>query len=69
MKYKVNILTKCENEEETVVVIAAALSTVYSDKDKTSDSLVVRNIKRNQGGLLPWNIIARHERFERRGGK
>ncbi|MGE5474222.1 MAG: hypothetical protein ACM3UU_08395 [Ignavibacteriales bacterium] len=68
MGYKVNVLTKCANEEETAVVIAAALSAVLSDQDKANDGLIIRKINRKQGGMLPWNIIAKRECFERIGG-
>ncbi len=67
MEYKVNVLTKCENEEETAVVIAAVLAAASEARYCRPDyNLVVRNIRRMPAGSPVWNRIGRHERFERK---
>lgn len=67
MDYKVNILTKCDNEEETAVIIAATLAAAEGSRIARSDyNLVVRNIRRMPASSPIWNRIGRHERFERK---
>ena len=65
MDYKVNVLTRCE--EEAAVVIAAALAMVGDNRiTRTGYNLVVRNIRRVPATSPIWNRIGRHERFERK---
>ena len=66
MDYKVNILTECENEEETAMVIAAALSAVMDNKQRHRPgyNLVARKLRRLPVVSPVWNQIGRHERFE-----
>jgi len=68
MNYKVNILTKCENDQEISAVIAAALSVVLEENEPIGArrSLVVKNIRRVPHHVPEWNIVGRHERFERK---
>jgi len=68
MNYKVNILTKCENDQEISAVIAAALSMVLEEKGQKGarSGLVVKNIRRGNLRVPEWNIVGRHERFERK---
>ena len=68
MDYKVNILTKCENEEESAVVIAATLTVVSGERygSRPGYNLVVRNIRRIPAIAPIWNRMGRHERFERK---
>lgn len=67
MEYKVNVVTKCDGEEEAAVVIAAALAMVSDNRiTRTGYNLVVRNIRRVPATSPIWNRIGRHERFERK---
>jgi len=68
MDYKVNILTKCENEEEASIVIAAALSAVMDNnqRNRPGYNLIVRKLRRLPVVSPVWNQIGRHERFERK---
>lgn len=67
MNYKVNILTKCENEEETAVVVVAVLSVIKDNRcfDRQYN-LVVKNLKRLPIRSPVWNQISRYEQFQSR---
>jgi hypothetical protein len=58
--YRINIITKVE-DEKTMVAITAAINMMLEESKRTS--LVVKNIKRTSAA---WNTIAKHERFERK---
>lgn len=65
MTYKVNILTRCENEEETAVVVAAALTAADVGRP-LQNNLFVKNIKRAPTVSTIWSAIGRHERMQRK---
>lgn len=68
MHYEVNVLTPCENEEETAVIIAAALAAFKGENRTTrpGHNLIVKDFRRVPVSVPAWGMMARHERFERK---
>ena len=58
--YNVNVLTKCQDEEEMAVVISSVLA-MLEDGCHIDTDLIVRKLKRTNINAPSWNTISREE--------